>query len=291
MKNPITKDDFDYSVPLLVAFSGWMVLLGYLYYRYIQYNQDVFSLITSSGENTTAQYALLMFLSPLITGILGYVINRRLIHYKNRYLKENHIKRLAEKELIELVDSLILSFVNALDAKSTWTKGHSLRVRHYSTMVARELKVSAAEIKLLGISALLHDIGKIGTYDDILNKVEALTPEEFELIKKHPDNAVNILYPIKEFREILPFIKGHHERMDGRGYPDGLVGDAIPFLARIICVADSYDAITSKRPYKAQMDKDEGLREIQRSSGPQFDPVVVAALAVAHKKSAFEFVD
>ena len=291
MKKLITKDDFDYSVPLLVAFSGWLVLLGYLYYRYIQYNQDVFSLITSSGENAQAQHALLIFLSPLITGILGYAVNRRLILYKDRYLNECYIKNLAEKELIELVDSLILSFVNALDAKSTWTKGHSLRVRHYSTMIARELGVSAADLNLLGISALLHDIGKIGTYDDILNKVEALTEEEFELIKKHPDNAVNILYPIKEFRGILPVIKGHHERMDGRGYPDGLVGDAIPFLSRIICVADAYDAITSERPYKAQMNKNEGLREIQRNSGPQFDPVVVAALVVVHKKPAFECLD
>lgn len=291
MKPLITKDDFDYSVPLLVAFSGWLVLLGYLYYRYIQYNQDVFSLITSSGENAHAQHALLIFLSPLITGILGYAVNRRLILYKERYLNESYIKSLAENELIELVDSLILSFVNALDAKSTWTKGHSLRVRHYSTMIARELGVSGAEMNLLGISALLHDIGKIGTYDDILNKVEPLTGEEFELIKKHPANAVNILYPIKKFRGILPVIKGHHERMDGHGYPDGLASDAIPFLARIICVADAYDAITSERPYKAQMNREEGLCEIQRSSGTHFDPVVVAALVVAHKKSAFTCID
>jgi putative nucleotidyltransferase with HDIG domain len=291
MKKLITKDDFDYGVPLLVAFSGWLVLLGYLYYRYIQYNQDVFSLITSSGGNANAQHVLLVFFSPLITGILGYAVNRRLILYKNRYLNECYIKNLAENELMELVDSLILSFVNALDAKSPWTKGHSLRVRHYSTMIARELGVSGSEMDLLGISALLHDIGKIGTYDDILNKVETLTDEEFELIKKHPANAVNILSPIKEFKSILPVVKGHHERMDGRGYPDGLAGEAIPFLSRILCVADAYDAITSQRPYKAQMSKDEGIHEIQRSSGTQFDPDVVAALVVAHKNPAFECAD
>jgi len=291
MKGLITKDDFDYSVPLLVAFSGWLVLLGYLYYRYIQFNQDVFSLINSSGADAQAQYALLIFLSPLITGIMGYAINRRLMLYKDRYLQECYIKNLAEKELIELVDNLILSFVNALDAKSTWTKGHSLRVRHYSSKIAQEPGLSANDMNLLGIAALLHDIGKIGTYDDILNKVEALTAEEFELIKKHPDNAVNILSPIKDFREILPIIKGHHERMDGCGYPDGLKGDAIPFLARVLCVADSYDAITSQRPYKSQMNRDDGLREIQRSSKVQFDPVVVAALVVAHKKPAFDCID
>jgi putative nucleotidyltransferase with HDIG domain len=288
MKKLITKDDFDYGIPLLIAFSGWIVLLGYLYYRYIQYNEDVFSLITTSGENATAQHVLLIFLSPLITGILGYAVNRRLVLYKNRYLDAYYIKRLAENDLIELIDSLILSFVNALDAKSTWTKGHSLRVRHYSTMIAKELGVSDAEMKLLGTSALLHDIGKIGTYDDILNKVEALTAEEFELIKKHPDNAVAILSPIKEFQQILPIIKSHHERMDGQGYPDGLNGETIPFLSKIICVADAYDAITSERPYKKQMNKDEGLREIQIKSGPQFDPVVVAALAAAHAKPSFD---
>lgn len=287
----ITKDDFDYSVPLLIAFSGWMVLLGYLYYRYIQYNQDVFSLISSSGENVYSFHTLLIFFSPLMTGIVGYTVNRRLILYKTRYLNESYVKSLAENELIELVDSLILSFVNALDAKSTWTKGHSLRVRHYSTILARELKVSAADMKLLGISALLHDIGKIGTYDDILNKVEALTDEEFEMIKKHPANAVNILNPIKEFRGILPIIKGHHERVDGHGYPDGLTGEAIPFLSRIICVADAYDAVTSKRPYKAQMNKEEGVREIKNKSGIQFDSVVVAALLAVYKKPAFDYVD
>ena len=291
MKNLLTKDDFDYGVPLLISFTGWLVLLGYLYYRYIQYNQDVFTLIVSSGENPAAQYTMLIFLSPLISGIFGYAVNRRLMLYKNRYLNECYIKSLAENELVELVNGLILSFVNALDAKSTWTKGHSLRVRHYSAAIARELGVKAADMDLLAISALLHDIGKIGTYDDILNKVEALTAEEFELIKKHPGNAEKILSPIKQLKGVLPIVKGHHEWMDGRGYPDGLAGDAIPFLARILCVADAYDAITSERPYKVQMDKDEGLHEIQRSSGPQFDPLVVAALVVAHKKPDFEFID
>jgi putative nucleotidyltransferase with HDIG domain len=289
MSKLITKDDFDYGVPLLIAFSGWLMLLGFLYFRYVQYNQDVFSLIASSGDNPHSQHILLIFFSPLITGILGYAVNRRLILYKARYLKESYVKNLAENELIELVDSLILSFVNALDAKSTWTKGHSLRVRHYSLMIARELGVRSSEMNLLAISALLHDIGKIGTYDDILNKVEPLTQEEFALIKKHPANAVEILSPIKKFSGILPIIKGHHEWMNGNGYPDGLVGDAIPFLSRIICVADAYDAITSERPYKAQMSEDEGLREVQKSSGTHFDPAVVAALIAAHAKPSFEF--
>lgn len=291
MKLQLTKDDFDYSLPLLVAFSGWIVLLGYLYYRYIEYNQDVFSLIAKSGENAQAQYALLIFFTPLITGILGYAFNRRLVRYKKKYLEESYIKNFAENKLIALIDNLIMSLVNAVDAKSPWTKGHSLRVRHYSIMIAHELGMNAAETNMLSIAALLHDIGKIGTYDDVLNKAGALTDEEYAMVKKHPANAVNILVPIQEFTAVLPAIKGHHERMDGRGYPDGLAGEAIPLHARIICIADAYDAITSQRPYKSQMNSQDGLNEIRRSSGTQFDPVIVAAFVIAHGKPSFTYLD
>lgn len=290
MKLPISKDDFDYGVPLLIAFFGWLVLLGFLYYSYIKYNQDIFSLITSSGD-IHSQYTLLILFSPLISSIIGYTVHRRLILYKTRYLNEMRIKNLAENELIEIIESLILSFVNALDAKSHWTKGHSLRVKHYSLLIAQELGLDEAQLELLSISALLHDIGKIGTYDDVLNKVEALTDAEFELIKKHPGNATDILYPIKKFRGILPYIRSHHERMDGRGYPDGLTGDEIPLLARIICVADAYDAITSARPYKARMTKDEGIDELHKKAGTQFDPRVVAALIAVHRRAIFDAVE
>lgn len=286
-----TKDNFDFYIPLLIAFFGWLVLLGFLYHNYIQSNQDFFSLITSSEGDISAQYTLLFLFSPLISSIIGYTVNLRLLHYKNRYLDEMRIKNLAENELIEIIDSLILSFVNALDAKSHWTKGHSLRVKHYSLLIAQELGLSEAQLELLSISALLHDIGKIGTYDDVLNKVETLTDAEFELIKKHPGNATDILYPIRKFRGILPYIRSHHERMDGRGYPDGLTGEEIPLLARIICVADAYDAITSARPYKTQMTKSEGINEIHRKAGTQFDPRVVAALIAVHKRPIFDAVE
>lgn len=292
MKLSFNKNAFDYGVPLLVAFSGWVILLGYFYVSYVQkQQQDLFTLIESSGKNTHALYTLLIFFSPLITSIIGYGINRRLVHYKNQYYAELKFKNLAENELIEIIDSLILSFVNALDAKSHWSKGHSLRVKHYSVMIARELRLKEAQIEALGVAALLHDIGKIGTYDEILNKAEALTDAEYDLIKQHPDHAVNILYPIKRFRSILPYIKSHHERMDGRGYPDGLVGKQIPPLARIICVADAYDAITSERPYKFRLTNEEALQTIQQKAGTQFDPVVVKALVAAYRKPDFFALD
>lgn len=290
MNLSISKDDFDSYIPLMISFFGWLVLIGFLYYNYTQTNQDIFTLITTSGDNSQAQYTLLILFSPLISSIIGFVVSRRLQHYKTRYLNEMRIKHLAEKELIEIIDSLILSFVNALDAKSPWTKGHSLRVRDYSLLLAKELGLSEAQRELLSIAALLHDIGKIGTYDDVLNKVEALTEAEYELIKKHPGNAVAILSPIKKFQVFLPDIKSHHERMDGRGYPDGLVGEEIPLLGRVLCVADSYDAIVSARPYKEQMNKAEGIKVIQSKAGTQFDPRVVAALVAIHNRPAFDAV-
>lgn len=291
MNFSISKDDFDYCVPLAISFFGWLVLLGFLYYSYTQTNQDIFTLIANSGGNVQAQYTILILFSPLISSIIGYTVNRRLIHYKTRYLNELHIKNLAEKELIEIIDSLIISFVNALDAKSHWTKGHSLRVRDYSLLIAKELNLNEAQLELLSISALLHDIGKIGTYDDVLNKVEALSDAEYELIKKHPGNAVDILAPIKKFQVFLPYIKSHHERMDGRGYPDGLAGEEIPYLGRILCVADAYDAITSARPYKAKMSKEDGIEEIRKKAGTQFDPGVVTALIKIHTRAEFDAVE
>lgn len=291
MKLSVDKDAFDYGVPMLVAFSGWLVLLGYFYTYYIRYRQDLFSLIKTSGEDMTAVYTLLILFSPLITSIFGYVINRRLVLYKQQYRAELEFKNLAENELIEIIDSLILSFVNALDAKSHWTKGHSIRVKHFSIMIARELGLKESQIEVLGISALLHDIGKIGTYDEVLNKAGALTDEEYKLVKQHPDHAVNILDPIKKFRAILPYIKGHHERVDGRGYPDGLAGNNIPFLARIICVADAYDAITSERPYTEKMTNEEAVNVIKMKAGTQFDPMVVAAFVKANKKPGFMVLD
>jgi len=288
MKFNLNKGDFDYTVPLVVAFSGWLVLVGYLYYFYIQYSKDIVALVVST-DGTTRTGTLLVILAPLISSILGYALSERLKLYRKQYLQELHFKNLAEDELRETLDQLILSFVNALDSKSPWTKGHSIRVRHYCLKIAEELELPAAQLELLAIAALLHDIGKIGTYDDILNKPEKLTAEEYAMVKLHPGNAVNILAPIAQLGPLLPIIKGHHERIDGQGYPDGLKGQELPLLARILCLADAYDAITSERPYKACMDRQQAISEIQRGSG-QFDPIIVRALVAAHGKPAFDII-
>ncbi|MEF9425957.1 MAG: HD domain-containing protein [Candidatus Mariimomonas ferrooxydans] len=131
------------------------------------------------------------------------------------------------------------------------------------------------KIETLRIASLLHDIGKIGTYDSVLDKQGKLTEEEFELVKKHPAKGVEILLPISKLSGILPIIRHHHERIDSKGYPDGLKGEEIPLLARMVCVADSYDAMTAERPYKATCSKEEAILALKACSGTQFDLGVV----------------
>ena len=176
------------------------------------------------------------------------------------------------KELGEVYQGLIVSFVNALDAKSPWTKGHSVRVTQYAVATAKELGLKESVIEPLNTAALLHDIGKIGTYDTVLDKPGKLTDEEFSLVKMHPGKGADILSSVRQFKPILPIIRHHHERLDGRGYPDGLKGDEIPLLARIIHVADSFDAMTADRPYRKAPGREFAISELKKYSGLQFDP-------------------
>jgi putative nucleotidyltransferase with HDIG domain len=181
------------------------------------------------------------------------------------------------KELEELFLSLVGTMVNALDAKSPWTKGHSLRVAKYAEDIAKEMGFLEKEINDLHLAGLLHDIGKIGTYDYLLDKPEKLTDEEFAIVKKHPAQGARILRDIKQLKNIIPIIRHHHERIDGRGYPDGLKGDEIPLSARILHVADSYDSMMADRPYRPSPGKYYAISEFKRCSGTQFDTQVVKA--------------
>lgn len=173
--------------------------------------------------------------------------------------------------------NIVKAMTSAIDAKSPWTKGHSERVTDYAVKAAACMGMGGVEIEKLRLAGLLHDIGKIGTYDVILDKPGKLTDEEFALVKKHPDKGCEILAPIKQFKDILPIIRGHHERMDGSGYPAGLKGDDIPLMARILCVADSFDSMTADRPYRPAPGIEFAVSEFLRCSGTQFDPAVVEA--------------
>ncbi len=187
------------------------------------------------------------------------------------------LKRAAEENRALFMGSIQM-LAGAVDEKDPYTKGHSDRVTRYSVLIAKELNLPDQFIETLRISALLHDVGKIGIEDRILKKPGALTPEEFEIMKTHTTKGANILRPVKQLREMLPGIELHHEALDGRGYPYALKGDQIPLLARIIAVADTFDAVTTNRPYQMAHDPTDALRIIHSLVDKRLDAQCVAAL-------------
>jgi HD-GYP domain-containing protein (c-di-GMP phosphodiesterase class II) len=201
---------------------------------------------------------------------------------------EEYIERLKEaaEENRELFIGSIRMLAAAIDEKDPYTRGHSGRVAKYSMLIGQELKLSAQELDKLRISALLHDVGKIGVEDRVLKKPGSLTPEEFELMKQHTVKGANIMRPVSQLKEMLPGIELHHEHIDGRGYPYGLAGQQIPLMARIIGVADTLDAMTTNRPYQSAMDIEFALNRIKSLTGSKFDAAVVSALesAIQHGK-------
>ncbi|MBO8127383.1 MAG: diguanylate cyclase, partial [Firmicutes bacterium] len=176
----------------------------------------------------------------------------------------------------KLIDTLQTLLV-VINARDRYTYGHSERVMRYALALGRRLGLDSETLKQLKYGAFLHDIGKIEIDREILNKKEPLTDEEWELIKEHPRFGVSILESIRGLEDILDIVKYHHERYDGRGYPDGLQGEEIPLCARILAVADSFDAMTSNRPYRDALPKEVALKELERGKGLQFDPQVVEA--------------
>jgi len=196
---------------------------------------------------------------------------------------EEYIERLKEsaEENRELFVGSIRMLAAAIDEKDPYTRGHSGRVAKYSTLIGRELGLTPEDLDILRISALLHDVGKIGVEDRVLKKPGALTPEEFDLMKQHTVKGANIMRPVSQLKNMLPGIELHHEHIDGRGYPYGLQGPQIPLMARIIGVADTLDAMTTNRPYQSAMDLDYALSKIKALTGSKFDAVVVNALDAA----------
>jgi putative nucleotidyltransferase with HDIG domain len=257
---------------LYIVILAWIVLGIYLYAVTARETATIFHYFLSTDQ-LGIKFRALILLAPLILTAISYLINDRA-----RLL----LKSLsAERDVRTLCDDLIVAFANAIDAKSHWTNGHSERVTSYALSIAKEMGVSESERRTLKIASLLHDIGKIGTYDVILDKPGPLTSEEWQLIKMHPTQGENILRPIKQFQDVIPIIKCHHERVDGKGYPNGLRGDELPLLAKILCLADSYDAMVADRPYKKGLDKENAFSEIRQKTGTQFDPDIVRAFFTA----------
>lgn len=169
------------------------------------------------------------------------------------------------------------ALLSTISAKDKYTLGHSERVSAYAVKIGEALGLSPGEICTLQYAGLLHDIGKIEIPKSILNKAGQLTDEEFAVIKKHPVFSENILEPLKELGQLLLYVRHHHERFDGKGYPDGLAGKEINLGARILCVADSFDAMLSERPYSLRKTMEQAINELKRCSGSQFDPEIVRA--------------
>ena len=193
------------------------------------------------------------------------------------------LKRAAEENKNLFMGSIQM-LAGAVDEKDPYTRGHSDRVTKYSLMIAKEMGMDPEFLEVLRISAQLHDVGKIGIEDRILKKPGTLTPEEFEIMKTHTTKGANILRPVPQLREMLPGIELHHEALNGRGYPYGLKGDEIPLLARVIAVADTFDALTTNRPYQQAHDPVEALHIIQNLSGQRLDPKAVAALLAVFER-------
>lgn len=181
-----------------------------------------------------------------------------------------HTYESLEKAYLESVETLRYT----VEAKDSYTKGHSERVSKFSVLIGKYLNLSIEELKLLEIGGLFHDIGKIGIPDSILQKNAKLTDDEYSEIKNHPSIGEKILSNAAIFKDIVPIVKYHHEKYDGFGYPARLKGEEIPYLARIACVADSFDAMTSRRVYRNSLEMSTVIEEFRRCKGTQFDPNV-----------------
>lgn len=177
-----------------------------------------------------------------------------------------------QKEFCEMA---VRSILHALDCKDHYTFGHSMRVTYYSLVLGKGIGLNPDELYDLEMAALFHDIGKIAVPDSVLLKPARLSEEEFVIMKSHPEKSAEILEGFKPFEMAAKYAKHHHERYDGRGYPDGLKGEDIPLFSRIILIADTFDAMTSTRPYRKGLPYEVAFEELHEFSGSQFDPYLV----------------
>ena len=267
-------------------------------------------MLTAATDATTAtlcmQRGAMDYLTkPVDLEVLGRAIRRALeiagrphgATRANRVLEREVAARSAELRqergrLERLSVATLEALVNALEAKDPFLRGHSARVADLSAMVAAQLGADDEEIERVRTAGRLHDIGKIGIREDILNKQGPLTDEEYQHVQRHVVVGSQILSPLVHLQDIIAYVRGHHERWDGAGYPDGLAGTAIPFGARIIGAVEIYDALTTSRPYQEKMDAHFAVERLGDLIGTMIDPDVHRALAaVVNRHQALTFVD
>ncbi len=186
------------------------------------------------------------------------------------------------EELERAYDETLILLASAIELRDHYTAGHTWRVTNFSLAVAEELGWAEARLKECQMGGVLHDVGKIAVPDSILNKPGRLTEEEFELMKIHPEKGAHLLQDVSRLSPLIPYCLYHHERYDGKGYPYGLKGEDIPIEGRVVAVADTFDAMTSSRPYRKGMDPAIAIAEIEKNKGSQFDPVCASALIAAY---------
>ena len=253
---------------------GFYFSMTILTLRFIRLGSNLFL-----NHNLMVLPGIFMSIVAIVSVILIYQSNEQTIKTQKKH----------RQELEEFTKSIIGAFTNCIDGKDAYTNGHSYRVALYSTMLAYKLGVTNQAMldKYYNIG-LLHDIGKISIPDAILTKPGKLTPEEFETIKSHAQEGYKILKDVKIQKDIADGAHYHHERYDGTGYPDGLAGKDIPLVARIITVADAFDAMSSTRSYRKKLPLDYIAQEIETYAGTQFDPEVANAFLSLYEEGAFD---
>jgi putative two-component system response regulator len=190
-----------------------------------------------------------------------------------RIKSQLRIKRLTDQ--LEHTESVIFMLAMAIEEKDAYTEGHLQRLKHYSEQLAMALELDDDTVRAVRYGGILHDIGKIGVSEAILTKPDVLTADEREQMEKHPAIGARIVSQMRFAQEVAPIVRHHHERWDGGGYPDALVGDTIPIGARIVAIADSYDAMTTDRPYRAALPQDEAIRRLRGGAGTQWEPAMI----------------
>lgn len=233
-------------------------------------NRQIIGIVYIESTNYKSEIKLLEIYTCHAASALNNAFLHSLVNIKNEELNMTYLK--LKKTYLDMIQALRLT----VDARDEYTRGHSDRVALLSRIVGQEFGLPPEQLEILSTAGVFHDIGKIGTADDILNKANKLTKEEYDVIKQHPIKGARILSATSMFHDIVPLVKYHHEWVDGSGYPEGLAGDEIPFLASILTVADAFDAMTSDRSYRKKLDIKHAREQLVEGSGIQFDARVTA---------------
>jgi HD-GYP domain len=284
----LPQETADQAARMLSAFSQKMIwqVIGVV----------VVSLVASLGVGVLFALRLTRPLAKFVTGALAiargnfnYTINIRarneigeLAHTFNYMSRQLFAYDQENKSLVSILErgylETIRALANSIDAKDPYTRGHSARVTKVALAIGRELQIPDDQLRILSYAGILHDIGKIGIPESILGKKDLLDDQERQFIEQHPVFGERIIEPIDFLAPVRSLVRHHHERYDGSGYPDGLKGEQIPLMARILNAADTYDAITSTRPYQVAKDDEQAIEIVRRLRGNQIDPQICDAL-------------